>query len=102
MKMNFQDKVPKNYKPKKKKLDSRNTIGFRGVRKNKNRYRAAIYADGTQYHLGYFGTPREAAIAFDVAAIQAGRPTSYLNFPDMIHVLPVKKKILKRKKKKIN
>ena len=30
-KLNFPDQVPKNYKPKKKKLSSTNTIGYRGV-----------------------------------------------------------------------
>ena len=80
-KLNFLDQVPKNYKPKKKKLRSTNTIGYRGVVKQKNRFKASIYIDGRQHHIGNFGTTKEAAIAFDLAAIQAKRPRSDLNFP---------------------
>jgi len=97
-KLNYQDKVPMDYKPKKKKLDPRNTIGYRGVRKNGNRFRAVIRIDGKNHYHGYFGTTKEAAIAFDLAAIQAKRPKSDLNFPDMIHV---KKEIPKIKKRKL-
>ena len=53
-----------------KKLQSNNTIGYRGVYKNGTRFTAKIYIDGKQYHLGYFDGTREAAIAYDVAAIQ--------------------------------
>lgn len=44
-----------------------------------------------------FGTLKEAAIAYDLAAIKAGRPTSDLNFPDMIHL----KEEPKKKKRKL-
>ena len=97
-KLNFQDKVPMNYKPKMKKLSSNNTIGYRGVSKNGNRFRAMIYIDGRKHNVGYFGTTKEAAIAWDLAAIQAKRPKSDLNFPDMIHV---KKEIPRIKKRKL-
>ena len=74
-KLNYQDKVPMDYKPKKKKLMSTNTIGYRGVYKSgKNRFRAQITTDGRDQNLGNFGTTKEAAIAFDLAAIQAKRP----------------------------
>ena len=99
-KLNFLDQVPKNYKPKKKKLSSTNTTGYRGVRKDRNRYKAAFYVDGKRNHLGSFVTVKEAAIAWDLAAIQAKLSTSLLNFPDMIHI-HVEKKIPKRKKKKL-
>ena len=95
-KLNYQDKVPMDYKPKKKKLSSRNTIGYRGVFKEGNRFRAAIYIDGRTHYLGYFGTPKEAAIAWDLAAIQAKRPRSDLNFPFLhdgeIEIIPKMKK----------
>jgi len=97
-KLNYQDKVPMNYKPKKKKLSSTNTIGYRGVHKEGNRFKAQIQSGGRRHHLGLFGTTKEAAIAYDLAAIQAKRPRSDLNFPDMIHV---KKEIPKIKKRKI-
>ena len=96
--LNYQDKVPMDYKPKKKKMRSTNTIGYRGVYKDGNRFQAKIYIDGTEQFLGMFGTTKEAAIAFDLAAIQAKRPKSDLNFPDMIHV---KKEIPRIKKRKL-
>ena len=99
--LNFQDKVPMDYKLKMKKLDSRNTIGYRGVCKQGKSFKASITIDGRNHHLGHFGTTKEAAIAFDLAAIQAKRPKSDLNFPDMIHV---KKEIprIKKKRKMMN
>ena len=90
--LNYQDKVPMDYKAKKKKLKSTNTIGYRGVYKSgKNRFMATIQIDGRNKFIGNFGTTKEAAIAFDLAAIQAKRPKSDLNFPDMIHVKKEKK-----------
>ena len=86
------------YKPKKKKLRSTNTIGYRGVYKQGNRFQARIRIDGNVQYLGLFGTTKEAAIAYDLAAIQAKRPRSDLNFPDMIHV---KKEIPRIKKRKL-
>ena len=79
-KLNFQDKVPMIYKPKMKI-----TTGYRGVMKNGNRFKASICIGG-RLHLGTFDTTKEAAIAYDLAAIQAKCPKSDLNFPDMIHV----------------
>jgi len=70
------------------------------VYKNGNRFTAKIYINGKQYHLGYFDATEKAAVAFDLAAIQAKRPISYLNFPDMIHH-DVEKKISKKKKRKL-
>ena len=99
-KLNFLDQVPKNYEPKKKKLQSHNTIGYRGVYKTRNRFQASIYFSGKEHHIGMFGTPKEAAIAFDYAAIQAKRPKCDLNFPDMIHTKTMKKKFMNMKKKK--
>ena len=91
-KLNFQDKVPDAYQPKKKKLSSNNTIGYRGVSKNgKNRFRATIEKNGKRQFIGNFGTTKQAAIAFDLAAIQAKRPKSDLNFPDMMDMILVKK-----------
>ena len=66
-KLNFQDTVPKNYKPKNNGLHSTNTTGFRGVSKNGNRYQATIYIGGGKQHIGTFDTAKKAAIAFDQA-----------------------------------
>ena len=81
-KLNFLDQVPKNYKPKKKKLSSGNTTGFRGVYKRGNRFQAKIYIGGTRHTIGMFGTAKEAAEAYDQAALQAKFPRSQLNFSD--------------------
>ena len=80
-KLNFLDQVPKNYKPKNNGLSSRNTTGFRGVIKKGNRFQASIRIGGKQQYIGMFGTAKEAAIAYDLAAIQAKRPRSDMNFP---------------------
>jgi hypothetical protein len=68
------------------------------VCKQGNRFKATIQIDGRHQFIGSFGTTKEAAIAFDLAAIQAKRPKSDLNFPDMIHV---KKEIPRIKKRKL-
>ena len=81
-KLNFLDQVPKNYKPKKKKLSSDNTTGFRGVYKRGNRFVAQIRIGGKQQNVGTFGTAKEAAEAYDQAALQANFPRSELNFSD--------------------
>jgi hypothetical protein len=86
------------YVPKRKKLRSNNTTGYRGVYKMGNRFKAKIAIDGIQHYLGLFGTAKETAIAFDVAAIHAKRPRSDLNFPEMNHE---REEIQKRKKRKL-
>ena len=93
-KLNFPGEVPKGYVPKKKKLKSNNTIGYRGVVKIGDRFKAQIHVRGKRYYLGHFDTSKEAAEAFDLAAIQANRPRSDLNFPEinMTPVTPVKDK----------
>ena len=64
-KLNFLDQVPKIYKPKNNGLRSNNTIGFRGVYKQGNRFRVVINIGGKQQYIGRFGTTKEAAIAFE-------------------------------------
>ena len=81
-KLNFLDQVPKNYKPKKKKLSSGNTTGFTGVYKDRNRFKAEITIAGKKQYIGTFATAKEAAEAYDQAALQAKFPRSQLNFSD--------------------
>jgi ADP-ribose pyrophosphatase YjhB (NUDIX family) len=67
---------------KKRRLQSRNTTGYTGVRKSGKRFRAEIRIDGKQKYLGTYDTPKEAALAFDHAIIQHKLPSSRLNFPN--------------------
>jgi hypothetical protein len=95
-KLNFLDQVPKNYKPKNKKLKSTNTTGFRGVYKMRDRFQARITIGGKQQNIGRFGTAKEAAEAYDQAALQAKFPRSELNFSDT-----PKEEVSRIKKRKI-
>ena len=83
-------------KRKRKKEDgSNNKVKFKGVQKlGSGRFRAKIYSDGKYQHIGMFDTPKEAAQAYDRAAIRAGRPTSKLNFLDQV---PKSYKVKKKK-----
>ena len=66
--------------------------------KRRNKFSARICIGGRRHHIGDFGTTKEAAIAYDLAAIQAKRPRSDLNFPFLhdgeIEIIP---RIKKRK-----
>ena len=66
---------------KKRKLASNNTTGYAGVYKKGERFYAQIRIDGKKYHLGTFDSAKEAAVAYDFAAIKGKRPKSDLNFP---------------------
>jgi hypothetical protein len=54
-----------------KAMLSSNTSGYKGVswNKQKKRWVAGIRVEGKSVFLGYFGTPEEAAAAYDAAAI---------------------------------
>ena len=56
---------------------------YKGVVKKYKKFHAQISIDGDRQHLGTFDTAREAAKAWDRAAIKGGRPTSKLNFPNV-------------------
>ena len=73
--------------PKRKRKNDDGTkkeVKFKGITKRGKRFQAQISIDGKMQALGMFDTPKEAAEAFDHAAIQAGKPTSKLNFLDQI------------------
>jgi hypothetical protein len=73
-------------KRKRKKEDgTKKDVKYQGVTKTKSgRYLAQIRIDGKKHYPGTFDTPKEAAQAYDRAAIQAGRPTHKLNFLDQV------------------
>ena len=76
-------------KRKKQNVRSNNSSGYRGVSRyaNGNKFRGSISIDGTRTRINGFNTALEAALAYDQAAIKAGKKSHTLNFPDG---LPIK------------
>ena len=70
--------------PKRKRKDGGDEVNFKGVYKNRKKFQGKISIDGKIKSLGTFDTAKEAAQAYDRAAIEAGRPTSKLNFLDEV------------------
>jgi hypothetical protein len=66
---------------KKRTLSSRNTTGYTGVYKIRERYRASICVGAKTEQLGTYDTSKEAAVAYDRAVIQHKFSSSKLNFP---------------------
>jgi len=87
--LNFPDMVHNlDVDPKRKEYTNSST-GYRGVTKNgKYKFMARIsIGNKKQKSVGTFDTAIQAALAYDQAAIKAGRKKSTLNFPDG---LPIK------------
>jgi hypothetical protein len=53
--------------------------GYRGVTKEKNRYRAVIYHERKAHNLGFFDTPEEAAKAYNKKSLELFGETGSLN-----------------------
>ena len=79
-----------------------NSTGYKGVSKSGLRFQAKIKVDKKTKYLGQFETKEDAAVAFDIAAIERGDARINLNFPDKIHAnhvtnvgqqVPLKKKM---------
>jgi hypothetical protein len=87
--LNFPDMVHNlDVEPKRKKY-KRSSSGYRGVRKMGKRFNAQISIGGKSKGIGSFDTAIQAALAYDQAAIKAGKKKFSLNFPDG---LPIKQK----------
>ena len=73
--------------PTRKKY-KRSSTGYRGVRKKSSgTFQVNIRAGGKRTFIGGFDTAIQAALAYDQAAIKAGKKKYSLNFPDG---LPIK------------
>ena len=69
----------------KRKWRSNSASGYIGVYLTKSkRYCAQIYINGKKQYLDTYDTAKQAAKAYDAAAIELGRPFSKLNFPKKV------------------
>jgi len=87
--LNFPDMVHNlDVEPKRTKY-KRSSTGYKGVSKVKisGKYTAKFEMHGKRNNIGTFDTAIKAALAYDQAAIKAGKKKSTLNFPDG---LPIK------------
>jgi hypothetical protein len=88
--LNFPDRIgehsaePPN--PMTPRLSPRNTSGYVGIHyfARHNRWNAHLTEDGVPHHLGYFATPEEAALAYDVEAFRLRGMDAKLNFPNRV------------------
>ena len=104
-KLNYPEKAPAGYTPLQQPLLSTNTIGYRGVSKNKEKetYIVRCRIHGKETYIGLYVTARDAAIAYDRAVLKANQSKTKLNFPDMVHNLdvePINQRIQITKKKR--
>jgi len=97
-KLNYPKKAPVGYTPIQQPLRSDNAVGYRGVKKNRNKFQASITIAGKWTNHGTHDTAKEAAVAYDRAVLKANKSTSLLNFPDMVHNLDVEPKRKKYKR----
>ena len=68
----------------KRKRRSNSASGYIGVILRGKRYQAQITNNGKLENIGRYNTAKQAAKAYDAAAIELGRPLSKLNFPKKV------------------
>lgn len=61
-------------------INIRNAVGYKGVRKNKEKYEARLGLNGKRCSLGHFNSALEAAIAYDKAALNLHGEFAATNF----------------------
>jgi hypothetical protein len=61
------------------KLRKSNTSGYRGVYMQDGKWKAQISFDNEQKHLGYYSTKEEAALAYNVSALEYYGEDAVLN-----------------------
>jgi hypothetical protein len=59
-----------------------NPLGYRGIVKDNQKYRAVIYKEGKRFNLGLYDTPEEAALAYNKKSIELFGKTRSLNVID--------------------
>ncbi|MDE2099026.1 MAG: HNH endonuclease [Patescibacteria group bacterium] len=64
------------------RIRAKNSTGFRGVKRNKNRYMAGLVKEQKAYHFGTFDSAEEAARVYDKYAKKYFGEFAILNFPD--------------------
>lgn len=70
--------------------------GYKGICRQQNRrWRACIFADGVWRNIGAFATREEAAVAYDVVAMQLHGEFAWLNHKHFPNLLPLLDKRLK-------
>jgi hypothetical protein len=67
---------------KNRRRNSNNTSGYKGVRRDTYKYKAAIKSENKLIHLGMFSSPEDAARAYDKAAKEIFGKFAKLNFPE--------------------
>ena len=82
--------------PKRNKY-KRSSTGYKGVCKYgvAGKFMASISIKGKRVHMCGFKSPKEAALAYDQAAIKAGKKKSTLNFPEELPIKEKKKESVK-------
>jgi len=59
--------------------NKKNTSGYKGVHKNKNKWEVSIMANNIRHRLGHFDNPKEAALVYNEAAKKLHGAFAYQN-----------------------